>query len=106
MPIRIGAGPIHLLPAPVFGIYAPESGRFFSPGAKPDKRLFDLPAFVLDRLARAGVTNAEWIGRDTLTEETAFFSNRRAVHRGQVRAELPVRQAFRRQRDHHVSHAG
>lgn len=58
--------------------------RFFRPGASADKRLFDLPGFVLDRLAHAGVTDAAWIGRDTFTEETDFYSNRRAVHRGEA----------------------
>ncbi len=57
------------------------SGRFFRDAGKPGKRLFDLPAFVLDRLARAGVEEAEWIGRDTYAEPDLFFSNRRAVHR-------------------------
>lgn len=56
--------------------------RFFSEGASADKRQFDLPAFVLDRLARAGVETAEWIGADTCADE-AFFSNRRAVQRGE-----------------------
>ncbi len=62
---------------------APDRQRFFSPGAAPDKRQFDLPAFVLDRLAAAGVGQAEWIGRDTYAEHDLFFSNRRAVHRGE-----------------------
>lgn len=62
---------------------APEADRFFRPGASTDKRLFDLPAFVLDRLAHAGVTDAAWIGRDTFTDETDFYSNRRAVRRGE-----------------------
>jgi YfiH family protein len=62
---------------------APEAERFFRPGAAPDKRLFDLPSFVLDRLARAGVRRAEWIRRNTCTEPQLFFSNRRAHHRGE-----------------------
>ncbi|HEX3406044.1 MAG TPA: peptidoglycan editing factor PgeF [Caulobacteraceae bacterium] len=57
--------------------------RFFAPGAIPEKRLFDLPGFVLSRLAAAGVTRAAWTGHDTLTDEARFFSNRRAVHRGE-----------------------
>jgi len=61
----------------------PACARFFVPGARPDKRLFDLPAYVLSRLAAAGVASAEWIGRDTLAEPDWFFSNRRAVHRGE-----------------------
>lgn len=59
----------------------PGSARFFRLGVTADKRLFDLPAYVLDRLARAGIEGAEWIGRDTCAEEAAFFSNRRAVKR-------------------------
>jgi hypothetical protein len=57
--------------------------RFFRPGARPEKRLFDLPGFVLSRLAAAGVARAEWTGHDTLTDEARFFSNRRAAHRGE-----------------------
>ena len=54
------------------------------PGARPDKRLFDLPAFVLVAPgAPPASARAEWIGRDTCAEEDAFFSNRRAVHRGE-----------------------
>jgi YfiH family protein len=61
----------------------PAAARFFRPGARQDKRLFDLPAFVLGRLEAAGIGQAEWIGADTYADETAFFSNRRAVHRGE-----------------------
>jgi YfiH family protein len=64
-----------------FAAKAPSSDRFFRPGARADKRQFDLPGFVLDRLERAGVGRAEWIGRDTYAEPDAFFSNRRALHR-------------------------
>ena len=61
----------------------PGSNAVFRAGVSSDKRLFDLPAYVLERLARAGVTSAEWVGCDTLAEEELFFSNRRAVHRGE-----------------------
>jgi YfiH family protein len=60
----------------------PANARFFAPGETAEKRLFDLPGFVLSRLAAAGVVNAEWIGRDTVAEEALFFSNRRTVRRG------------------------
>jgi hypothetical protein len=66
-----------------FEAEVPGAGRFFRPARQPDKRLFDLPAFVLQRLAEAGVTRTAWIGADTLADETRFFSNRRAVLRGQ-----------------------
>ncbi len=57
--------------------------RFFQPGAASDKRMFDLPAFVLGRLAAAGVTACEWVGHDTCAEADDFFSNRRAFKLGE-----------------------
>lgn len=56
---------------------------FFQTAAHPNKRLFDLPAFALSRLAAAGVQGALWIGRDTCAEADDFFSHRRASHRGE-----------------------
>ncbi len=61
----------------------PGSERFFQPGDADRKRLFDLPAFVLARLEEAGVSEAEWVGRDTCAEAGLFFSNRRAHHLGE-----------------------
>ena len=58
-------------------------GRYFRAAAEADKRMFDLPGFVLDRLAAAGVTRTEWVGHDTCAEEALFFSNRRAFKRGE-----------------------
>ena len=66
-----------------FTTHAPAAERFFRPGASADKRMFDLPAYVLDRLVRAGVRSPQWIGRDTLTDEGLFYSNRRTVRRGE-----------------------
>lgn len=61
----------------------PAYGRFFSAGAGPDKRQFDLPAFVLHRLQAAGIAACAWIGRDTCAEPELFFSNRRAFKQGE-----------------------
>jgi YfiH family protein len=61
----------------------PVYARFFSPGAAPDKRMFDLPAFVLGRLAAAGIGACEWVGHDTCAEAADFFSNRRAFKTGE-----------------------
>lgn len=61
----------------------PANARLFKPAARAEKRLFDLPGFVLAQLANAGVTRVEWIGCDTFADEARFFSNRRAVHRGE-----------------------
>jgi len=61
----------------------PSSARFFAAGATADKRQFDLPGFVLDRLRGAGIADCAWIGRDTCAEADEFFSNRRAVKTGE-----------------------
>jgi len=58
--------------------------RFFRPVAEADKRLFDLPGFVLEQLRRAGVAKTEWTGHDTYADVALFYSNRRAVHRGEA----------------------
>jgi YfiH family protein len=59
------------------------SGRFFAPAAAADKRLFDLPGYVLWRLEQAGVAEAAWTGDDTRTDALRFFSNRRAFLNGE-----------------------
>ena len=61
----------------------PAFARFFAAGATPEKRQFDLPAFVLARLQAAGIGRCEWIGRDTCAEPDLFFSNRRAFRLGE-----------------------
>jgi YfiH family protein len=66
-----------------FALDAPGSERFFAAGRAPSKRQFDLPGFVLQRLAEAGIARAEWIGRDTCADENLFFSNRRGFLRGE-----------------------
>ena len=66
-----------------FSAEAPGSDRFFAPGRTAEKRQFDLPGFVLARLAEIGVERAEWVGRDTCSEENLFFSNRRGFLRGE-----------------------
>jgi YfiH family protein len=60
----------------------PETERFFSPGREGHHQ-FDLEAYVLSRLAQAGVTRAEALGLDTYADADRFFSFRRATHRGE-----------------------
>jgi YfiH family protein len=67
-----------------FAAVSPDFQRFFAAGARPEKRQFDLPGFVLDRLAAAGVGHAEWLGADTCSEEADFFSHRRMAQRGEA----------------------
>ncbi|HST93081.1 MAG TPA: peptidoglycan editing factor PgeF, partial [Brevundimonas sp.] len=61
----------------------PSSIRFFAPGQAPDRRLFDLPGFVLSRLRLAGVGEAAWTGHDTRADAARFYSNRRAYLNGE-----------------------
>ena len=65
-----------------FVLADPASARFFRDGPAPGKWVFDLPAFVLGRLAAAGVAAAEWVGADTAADPE-FFSNRRAFRQGE-----------------------
>ena len=67
-----------------FEHHDPGGGRFFAPGETADKRLFDLPGFVLWRLEQAGVADAAWTGEDTRTDATRFYSNRRAHLEGEA----------------------
>jgi YfiH family protein len=62
----------------------PGHARFFQPGDAADKRLFDLPGFVLSRLRAAGVAACDWVGRDTCAEPELFYSNRRAFKLGEA----------------------
>jgi YfiH family protein len=60
----------------------PDNDRFFSPGREGHHQ-FDLEAYVLARLAAAGVTRAEALGLDTYSDPERFYSYRRATHRGE-----------------------
>jgi len=60
----------------------PANDRFFTPGRRGHHQ-FDLEAYVLARLAEAGVTRVEAIGLDTYSDAERFYSFRRATHRGE-----------------------
>jgi polyphenol oxidase len=59
----------------------PDNDRFLSdgPAGRPH---FDLEAYVVARLAAAGVRRIEATGLDTYALENRFYSYRRATHRG------------------------
>lgn len=59
----------------------PDNERFFvdGPSGRPH---FDLEAYVVARLAAAGVRRIEAVGLDTYGQEDRFYSYRRATHRG------------------------
>jgi len=54
----------------------------FSPGREGHYQ-FDIEAYVLARLAAAGVTRAEALGLDTYADPDRFYSYRRATHKGE-----------------------
>lgn len=60
----------------------PETARFFA-GGEGDRAMFDLPGYCLWRLRAAGVAGAAWTGHCTYSDETRFYSYRRACHRGE-----------------------
>lgn len=59
-----------------------ENVRYFKPSARPNYAMFDLPAYTLDRLVRAGVQAAS-VSRCTYADAEHFYSYRRATHRGE-----------------------
>ena len=66
----------------------PAGLNLFTPAAGSDRLRFDLSAYVLRRLARAGVVAGEALADDTLSAEARFFSARRARTRGDGRFGL------------------
>ena len=60
-----------------------ENSMFFANG-EGDRFLFDLPAYGLHRLRRAGVGQAEWTRHCTYSDPERFFSYRRSVHKGEA----------------------
>lgn len=64
-----------------FAATDPANERFFTPG-KPGHHQFDLEAYVVHRLAAAGLRRIEALGADTDADPARFFSYRRATHEG------------------------
>lgn len=60
----------------------PTYAGYFSESSAPGRRMFDLPRFILDRLASAGV-RAEMVGQCTYADAGRYFSFRRTTHRGE-----------------------
>jgi hypothetical protein len=58
--------------------------QFFSAGVKPGKFMFNLPAYVEQRLLRNGVAKVENTGIDTLSAPEKYFSFRRNTLEGKT----------------------
>lgn len=61
----------------------PANAEFFIPSPRSGHFLFDLPAYVENRLAQAGLRLVLRAPHDTAAEEERFFSYRRACLRGE-----------------------
>lgn len=61
----------------------PANERFFADGRRAEHFQFDLEAYVVHRLAAAGLRTIEALGLDTYANELRFFSYRRATHRSE-----------------------
>ncbi|MEM8812368.1 MAG: peptidoglycan editing factor PgeF [Pseudomonadota bacterium] len=65
----------------------PKNGVFFVPvadtSARPGHAWFDLPAYIVARLDRAGIRQAIALDHCTYADEERFFSYRRSVHRNE-----------------------
>jgi len=64
-----------------FTDYDPDYDRFFA-GGSGDRMMFNLPGFLLHRLAIADV-DANWTGHCTYSDPDRFFSYRRTTHAGE-----------------------
>jgi polyphenol oxidase len=54
---------------------------YFVPSKTPDHFMFDLPAFIVDRLSKTGIGAVENLALCTYADEKHFFSYRRSTHR-------------------------
>jgi hypothetical protein len=59
------------------------NARFFRPSSKAGHAMFDLPAYNVMRLRRAGVGRVEDLALCTYADERRFYSYRRTTHRGE-----------------------
>ncbi|MGI9351764.1 MAG: peptidoglycan editing factor PgeF [Rhizobiaceae bacterium] len=57
--------------------------KYLTPSSKPDHAMFNLPAYIVNRLQDSGV-KAEWTGHCTYADEENFYSYRRKTHRGEA----------------------
>ena len=75
-------------PARAGGGRGPRERHPVRTAAGGDRLLFDLKAYVLRRLARAGVAQRHALAEDTFADEARFFSARRTRRRGGARFGL------------------
>jgi polyphenol oxidase len=57
--------------------------KYFVPSSKADHFMFDLPRYLMDRLKACGIASASNLALDTYSDESRFYSYRRATHRSE-----------------------
>lgn len=62
---------------------AADRARYFVPSAREEHFMFDLPAFITDRLLEIGLEQVSDVGLCTYEDEDRFFSYRRTTHRSE-----------------------
>ncbi len=67
-----------------FNAEAPGMERFLGAGTRPGHAQFDLPGFILARLAEARIGEATTLDLCTYADPERFYSFRRATHRGEA----------------------
>lgn len=61
-----------------------DNARFFRASQRAGHSMFDLPAYIVSRLEKAGVGTVGNLGFCTHSDEARFFSYRRTTHRGEA----------------------
>jgi polyphenol oxidase len=60
------------------------NGVYFVPSAKADHFMFDLPAYLRQRMKAMGLKAVHDLALCTYADEARFYSYRRATHRGET----------------------
>jgi len=61
----------------------PANARYFTPSVRAGHFMFDLPAYLADRLRTEGIGTVVNLSLCTFSDEQRFFSYRRATHRNE-----------------------
>ena len=62
----------------------PTNARFFAPSEREGHAMFDLPAYIAERVQRAGIDNFEDLGLCTYADPERFYSYRRMTRLGEA----------------------
>ena len=66
-----------------FTDHDPANADFFRPSERDGHAWFDLPGYIARRMDKAGIAGFTDLARCTYADEAAYFSYRRATHRGE-----------------------